>query len=67
MCVINDGGYVATGPGSKDGKIAIWRYEEETDQELGFEMFSNDEVDYAANQDKECKTSETLRFFTVFK
>ncbi|XP_028399183.1 DENN domain-containing protein 3-like isoform X2 [Dendronephthya gigantea] len=46
MCVIN-GGYVATGPGSRDGKIAIWRYEEETDEELGFEMFSMKEMNDA--------------------
>ena len=44
MCVITSG-YVATGPGSRDGKIAIWRHEEQSDEELGFEMFSNEEVD----------------------
>lgn len=43
ICVIN-GGYVATGPGSKDGKIAIWRHKEETKDDLGFVTFSTKQV-----------------------
>ncbi|CAB3997365.1 DENN domain-containing 3-like [Paramuricea clavata] len=66
MCVIN-GGYVATGPGSRDGKIAIWRYEEETDQDLGFEMFSSEEVHCAAEQHKKSEHVEHLKFLGMLK
>ncbi len=62
MCVIS-GGYVATGPGSRDGKIAIWRHEEETDQELGFEMFSKDEVHCAAEEHKKRQEHHNFLYF----
>jgi hypothetical protein len=51
MCAISSG-YVATGPGSRDGKIAIWRYEEETHQDRGFETFSNEEIHCAHEEHK---------------
>ena len=35
MCVLARG-FVATGPGSRDGKIAIWRIDEETSEDLDF-------------------------------
>lgn len=66
MCVIN-GGYVATGPGSRDGKIAIWRYEEETDQELGFEMFSREEVTYSYQEHKRSEEAEHHNFLPFLK
>ena len=66
MCVIY-GGYVATGPGSRDGKIAIWRCEEETDQELGFEMFSVKEVTDATEEQEKAKKPEVQGLLTFIK
>lgn len=52
MCVI-EGGFVATGPGSRDGKIAIWRIEEETKEDLGFETIEFEIAKFtAASQPK---------------
>ena len=66
MCVIR-GGYVATGPGSRDGKIAIWRYEEETEQERGFETFSGDEIRSAYKEQKRHQDRKSLNFLTMMK
>ena len=66
MCVIS-GGYVATGPGSRDGKIAIWRYEEETEQDRGFEMFSGEEIRCAHKEQRKYQDGKRLDFLTLMK
>ena len=66
MCVITSG-YVATGPGSRDGKIAIWRHEEESSKDLGFETFSNEEVDYAATEQKKSEAADNHIFLGLLK
>lgn len=64
MCVITSG-YVATGPGSRDGKIAIWRHEEESDEDLGFETFSNEEVNYAATEQEKSEAADNNNYILL--
>ncbi|XP_046839257.1 DENN domain-containing protein 3-like [Xenia sp. Carnegie-2017] len=68
ICVIN-GGYVATGPGSKDGKIAIWRRKEKTKDDLGFVTFSTKQVNDAVKFDKvtTVRPTDKSAFFDFLK